>query len=245
MSTPRAHRSSLPAAGAVWLAVATVALAAPPGTVPTDKLPGALPAGEKLEVRPAMGVVGATANLEATLTQGGSPVAGRSVSFKVTGHGASIAAGSATTDASGKARLAFKVPELEQQSYELTAVSSGGPQPAPAVGKAGLGVFKADVKLTVVEGRPKAPAKGPAKTDMSARLLRFSMTRLTDGAEVNRKVKVYLDGKLFDEASSNGATRLPELPEVAAIGSWNVEVVFEGDGSYLGKTAKTTIPRKS
>lgn len=237
------YRSSTLAA--LWLAAAAAALAAPPGTVPTDKLPGGLPAGEKLEVRPAMGVVGAKVDLEATLTRGGAPVAGRAVSFKIAGHGASIAAGSATTDTSGKAKLAFKVPELGQESYELTAVAADGPGPAPAIGKAGLGVFKADVKLTVAEGRPKAPAKGPAKTDMSARLLRFTMTRLTDGAEVHRKVKVYLDGKLLDEASSNGAARLPELPDVAAIGSWNVEVIFEGDGSYLGKTAKTTIPRKS
>lgn len=234
----------LPLAAALVWAAASAALAAPPVTVPSEKLPGASPAAEKLEVKAAMGVVGAAANLEATLTQGGAPVAGRAVAFKITGHGAAIAAGSATTDATGKATLTFKVPELEQQSYELTAVSTGGPQASSAVGKAGFGVFKADVELTVKEGKPQPPFKGPPKTDMNARLLRMRMTRLTDGAEVNRNIKVYLDGKLFAETSSNGSVRLPELPEVAALGSWNVEVVFEGDGSYLSKTARTTIPKK-
>lgn len=229
---------------ATCLALAAVTLAAPPGNSPPVRPPGTLPAPEKIEVKPAMGVVGATVTLEATLTRDGAPVPGRALSFTIKGRGANINAGSATTDASGKAKLGFKVPELAQESYELTALSVGGQQASAATGKAGLGVFKADVKLSVAEGKPNPGAKGKPKGDMNARLLRVSMTRLTDSAEVDRKVKVFLDGKLFEEVRSNGAVRLPEIPEVMAVGNWNVEVIFDGDGSYLSKTAKLTVPKK-
>jgi hypothetical protein len=229
---------------ATCLALASVALAAPPGNSPPLRPPGTLPAPERIEVKPAMGVVGANVTLEATLTRDGAPVPGRALSFTIKGHGANINAGSATTDASGKARLQIKVPELAQESYELTALSIAGQQGSAVSGKAGMGVFKADVKLSIAEGKPKPGAKGKPKGDMNARLLRFSMNRLGDGAEVDRKVKVLLDGKPFEEARSNGSIKLPELPDVMAVGNWNVEVIFEGDGSYLSKTAKLTVPKK-
>lgn len=228
----------------LWLALSAVALAAPPGNSPPLRPLGTRPAPETIDVKPTMGVVGANLTLDATFTQNGAPVPGSALSFTTKGQGAHINAGSATIDASGKARLPFKGPELAQESYELTALSAGGPQTVPVSGKAATGVCKADVALSVAETKPEAGRKGKPKADMSARLPRSSMTRLTHNAEVDRPVKILLDGKLYEEVESNGLVKLPEIPEVMAVGNWNVEVIFEGDNLYRCRTAKPTVPKK-
>src|SRR5699024_506372 len=54
-----------------------------------------------LSVAPATGIYGGTTTLSATLTAGGNPVAGKTVSFTLNGN----SAGSAMTDASGVASV--------------------------------------------------------------------------------------------------------------------------------------------
>jgi hypothetical protein len=234
-------------AALLLLAAGPPSAAGPPATPASAKLPPAVAPVEKVEVAPAFGAVGATVDIEATLTAGGAPLSGRKVSFAVKGHGASVAAGAATTDAAGKARLAFKVPELAQESYELLGLAEPGPgRPAPAAGRAGFGVFKADVELRVREAsrpHPK-PSGGAVKSVSDGPWVETTLTRKTDGAEVSRNVRVLLDAKPYETRPSNSKVALPDLPDAAAIGVWNVGVIFDGDASYLAKTARITVPRK-
>ncbi|HPC82440.1 MAG TPA: Ig-like domain-containing protein [Thermoanaerobaculaceae bacterium] len=241
------NTSRTPLIAVLLLAAGAEAPADPPATPIMGKLPPAAAPSETLEPRPAFGAVGATVILEATLTGGATPIAGRKVSFAIKGHGANLGAGSATTDASGRAKVTFTVPELAQESYQLLALAEAGPgRPAPVSGRAGFGVFKADVDLRVFEtARPHPkPGGGAVKSVSDGAWVKIVMTRTTDSAEVARSVRVLLDGQPYTQAHTNSSLALPNLPASAAIGSWKVEVIFDGDGSYLGKTARATIARK-
>ncbi|MFZ5788200.1 MAG: hypothetical protein ACOY3Y_17315 [Acidobacteriota bacterium] len=239
--------SRTPLIAVLLLAVGAESPAGPPATPVTGKLAPAAAPSEVVEVKPAFGAVGATVRLEATLSGGGAPIAGRKVTFAIKGHGANLGAGTATTDADGKAKATLKVPELAQESYQLLALAEAGPgRLVPVSGRAGFGVFKADVELRVLEiARPHPkPGGGAVKNVSDGAWVRITMTRTTDGAEVARQVRVLLDGQPYAQAHTNDGLALPDLPTSATIGSWNVEVNFDGDGSYLGKTARTTVVRR-
>ena len=129
---------------------------------PNAKLPASVPMARagatKLEVKNVIGLVGQTITLEAALSRadGGAPVAGRAVTFRIKGTpGGDVAAGNGSTDGTGRAKVSFKVPEIKQGSYELAAVSPGEtPTAGAATGAAKIGIFKAETKLTLDETTP-------------------------------------------------------------------------------------------
>ena len=68
---------------------------------------------------------GQTVTITATVTSGGNPVSGASVSVKITNPRGSTSTYSATTDGSGKAVIAYKLSSTSQKgTYMITATSS-------------------------------------------------------------------------------------------------------------------------
>ncbi len=195
-------RTRLLALGAAVLVVTTRTVSADDPKAKLQTSRPAAPAGAaKLDVKNVIGLVGQTITLEATLTRvdGGAPVAGRNVSFRVKGApGGDVAAGEGPTDASGRAKVSFKVPEIKQGSYDLAALSlSGTPAAGAATGAARIGIFKAETKLTLVEATPTGGGHGYGNPEARKhQWVRISLTRKPDGGTVRgRKVRVTLDGK--------------------------------------------------
>ncbi len=114
----------------------------------------AVKAGTSLTVADTSGQYADVQNLTATLTSGGSPVAGKTVSFSVSGS----AVGTAVTDGAGVASLAYTVSQ-GAGSYPVTAAFSGDATYASASGSGTLTVAARPATLaysgdTVANGGP-------------------------------------------------------------------------------------------
>lgn len=222
------------------------------------KLPASVPAGPagsvKLEVKNVIGLVGQTIALEAALTRvdGGAPVAGRNVSFRVKGApGGDVAAGSGQTDGSGRAKVSFKVPEIKQGSYDLAALSlSRTPGAGAATGAAKIGIFKAETSLSLAEASHETSTQGHGPAPEGARghqWVAYNLTRKTDGGKVvGRPLRVTLDGKVLDGQRSGTDLRLPDVPNVPALLAvpWTVEARFEGDDCYQSTAPARLVVKK-
>ena len=136
-----------------------------------------------LSVAPATGTFGGTVNLSATLTDGVSPLAGKTVSFTLNGNGV----GSAVTDGSGVASLAnASLAGINAGSYPTgvgAAFAAAAPYLASGATNA-LTVNKADATVNVVgytgvyDGNPhgaSGTATGVNGEDLSS-LLDFGAT---------------------------------------------------------------------
>ncbi len=224
-------------------------------TRPSAKAPGAVPGppGSKLVVPKVIGLVGQTITLEAVLTraEGGTPLEGRRVAFRVRGTpGGDVAAGEGATDASGRVRVPFKVPELKQAAYVLTALFSGElPAAGPASGAGQVTVFKAETKLRLDEVTPTGGPHGYGNPEARRRpWVRISLTRKPDGEAVKgRKVRLTVDGRPFGDHDSTGNVVLPALPDVPALlaAPWTVEARFEGDECYQSTEPARLVVKKN
>jgi len=222
------------------------------------RLPVSVPAVQagatKLEVKNVIGLVGQTITLEAALTRvdGGGPVAGRSVSFRVKGApGGDVAAGSGQTDGSGRAKVSFKVPEIKQGSYDLAALSlSETPAAGPTASTAKIGIFKAETSLSLAEASHETSTRGHGPAPEGARghqWVAYNLTRKTDGGKVvGRPLRVTLDGKALDGQRSGTDLRLPDVPNVPALlaAPWTVEARFEGDDCYQSTAPARLVVKK-
>lgn len=237
--------------GAALAAAISTVSADDPKVASRKSLPDVPAGAARLEVRNATGLVGQTITLEAVLTRvdGGGPLAGRSVSFRVKGApGGDVAAGNGQTDASGRAKVPFKVPEIKQGSYELAAVSSGGaPTAGVATDTARIGIFKAETKLALEETTPTGGGHGYGNPEARThQWVRISLTRKSGGEAVTgRKVRLTLDGKPFGDHAT-GNVMLPDGPFPAGLAMvpWVVEALFEGDDCYQSTEPARLVVKK-
>ncbi len=110
---------------------------------------GTLPA-TTLAAAPATGTFGGTADLAATLTASGAPVAGRTIEFRIDG----VSVGTGATDATGTARLAgASLAGLPIGSYlrVVEAIFPGDASLSPAVGTAAVTIAPVPVPEPVVD----------------------------------------------------------------------------------------------
>lgn len=237
---------------ALVLAAISTSTHAADGPTPPSRVPGnALPSnGTTLEVKNVVGLVGQSVALEAILTRaGGGAMAGKAIAFRVKGTpSGDLPAGAGTTDGAGRARVAFKVPELKQASYDLHALFGGDlPSSAPAAASGHIGVFKAETSLSLSEGLESSAHHG--HTNGQARAHEWFHVRLkrkTDGEEIaGRKVQVTLDGKPYGEHAT-GNVMLPDVPNVPALLSvpWTIDVRFEGDDVYQSTAPVRLVVKK-
>jgi hypothetical protein len=115
----------------------------------------AVAAPTTLAVDPATGAYGGTTTLSATLTSGGNPLSGKTVSFTLGGS----SAGSTTTDASGVATLSgVSLVGIDAGSYPsgLGASFAGDSSYDTSSGSASLTVSKADQAISVTTHAPSS-----------------------------------------------------------------------------------------
>jgi hypothetical protein len=217
--------AALPALAAERPAGASGSVSNRPGTTqvaPVVTLPnrGATP-GEKIK-------------LEADVKQGGSALPGFKLTFSVDGK----KAGDATTDASGKATLDYKVPgNFVQKHYEVKAT-------APHVeGKGDLSVFKSATKMKV-DNFSWSTYKGEAGPPSGT--YTFLLTRTSDGNAIVDppvEVQVFVNGDAYGYHIMSDAALMP-LPDLpAGKKTWVVEVKFGGNDSYLATSGKNTFTK--
>lgn len=94
-----------------------------------------------LSLGAASGVYGGTVDLIATMTSGGNPIAGKSISFKVDGSGV----GSATTNASGTATLTVTLTSIGAGPHATAASFAGNSVYAAGSASSTLSVDRAQV----------------------------------------------------------------------------------------------------
>jgi hypothetical protein len=173
--------------------------------------------------------------LEAEVKQDGKSLAGLKLTFAVDGK----TAGDATSDASGKASLAWQVPgDFVQKHYEVKAT-------APHVtGKGDLSIFKSKTVMKIDNfswGTYKGEAGPPSGT------YTFMLTRTSDGnAVVNPPVPVdvTVNGAPYNPGNIKSDAALMPLPDLpAGQKTWKVKVAFAGNASYLASSDEKTFTK--
>ncbi len=172
--------------------------------------------------------------LEADVKQDGAPLAGLKFAFTVDGANA----GDATSDASGKALLDWKVPDnFVQKHYEVKAT-------APHVSAKGdLSVFKCKTVMKLQNF-----TYGTYKDEPGAfGVYSFLLTRISDGNVLMHPpvpVDVVVNGVPYNPGNiKSDATQLalPELPKGQK--TWTVKVSFAGNDSYLASSDQATFTK--
>jgi len=234
---------------ALVLAVALPALAsdkpagpanAPSGPTPAagsvSSHPGSLQLAPVVTLPNKFATPGEKIKLEADVKQDGKALAGLKLSFSVDGR----TAGDATSDASGKASLAWQVPgDFVQKHYEVKATAPH------AAGKGDLSIFKSKT-VTKVDNFSWGTYKGEAGPPSGT--YTFMLTRTSDGnAIVNPpvEVKVYVNGVRYNpgQVIKSDAALMPLPPLPAGQKTWKVKVAFEGNDSYLASSDEKTFTK--
>jgi len=222
--------------------------AAPTGTVVRAPLP--VKALSKIEVKNAAAVPGEKRTLEATLTAGGNPLAGKAVSFRIEGKdgtvvpGGGIDCGSDTTDASGKAKLVFTLPELAQGAYRLKARFAGDDGATASADEGNLGMIKGITKFEMSDliwGTYKNEP-GPKSGSLIIKLIRQA-----DGTALNKAFKITVNGQSWQiggsSSTSSGVFAVPLTQATQAGNTWNVKVQFDGDAANQATGAERTYTK--
>ena len=186
-----------------------------------------------LTVAGVSGTAGKTVTLSARLKAGVTNLSGRTVSFTVDG----VAVGSAVTNPSGSANLAYALPAgMTAGSHALGGSFAGDATYAASTGAATLTVAspKTATALTVagVSG-----AAGQTVT-LSARL-KAGVTNLS-----GRTVSFTVDGTAVGSAVTNPsgfASLSYTLPAAASVGSHTVGTAFAGDAAYAASSGTGTL----
>lgn len=229
------------------VALSGAALAAPPTKGRPELKPGVdTPPLTKviteIEVKNASGIPGETRTFEATLTSrtgGQAPLAGKKVTFRIEGKngtsvaGGKISAGNATTDASGKARVSFALPELAQGNYALKAAFAGDGQAAGTEGEGNLLMVKTitKVELSKLYWGTYKNEPGPPYGSFFVYL-----TRTSDNKGLSKPIIVKINGQTQTFNLQGGSQSFP----LGTSSPWNVSVQFEGDAANAPSAAQKT-----
>lgn len=183
---------------------------------------------------------GRTVDLTALLTDSsfGAPAPAVVVSFTVSG----VAAGSASTDASGAARCAYAIPATAQSAgYPIGASFAGsGSEWSPAEGS---GVLTVTTMATTLVAASAAGAAGD--TVMLAATL-TSAAGPVSGASVAFRVNGTAAGGGLTDASGK-ATRAYAIPAAASLGEQAITADFTGDSQYAASSGagKLTVAART
>ncbi|NLI00185.1 MAG: hypothetical protein GX446_11930 [Chthonomonadales bacterium] len=179
------------------------------------------------------GILGDTVTLRGTLirTTDDSPLAGRSVTFKVE----SINAGSAVTDASGVATLDFAIPlGLGAGDRTISASFAGD---ANNLETTGYGTLVTSKRPTTLIGQDKAGSIGsPVLFEASLAFRGAPMVGSTIGFTVDG-----VDVGLSVTDDTGHATLAYVIPEGAGAGDRAIRAEYAGDAVYAPSSAVTTL----
>ena len=186
------------------------------------------PAATTLVANSASGRPGDTVNLVATLTRTSdkAAVAGETVSFSLVGS----VVGTALTDSSGKATLAYKIGEsFPVGNVTLTASFAGDSNYLTSTSpKRSLTIKKAQAKL--------APNNATGKQGATV-TLNATLYRTTDKAGIaGRAVRFQIDSVDAGSGTTdgNGVVNVSyTIPSTLTVGKHTITTIFDGDAFYL------------
>jgi hypothetical protein len=179
--------------------------------------------------------LGETVNLTATLTCAGNgqPLAGMSVAFTV----AATSVGSASTNGSGVASLAYTVPVPGgPRTDPIAAQFAGDVLYTGASDTANLTVAKANIALAV----QNATGAFGATVDLTA-----TLTRSTDGASLASRVVAFsVEGTSVGDGTTNasGVATVPyTIPEALGGGAKTIGASYAGDADHNAGAGTGTL----
>lgn len=158
-----------------------------------------------------------------------APLANKKVKFRITPKNGSvvpngsITMGEDTTDAQGRARLEFSMPELGQGNYTLEASFAGDDETTSDKVEANLLVVKATTKIelsNLMWGTYKNEPGAPYGT------IGISLVRTSDNQSLSKPLKISVNGKTW---TLQGSAYHQVVLQPMNANSWNVKVWFEGD----------------
>ncbi len=181
------------------------------------------------------GVYGGSVNLTATLTSGGNPVAGKTVTFTVNGGGV----GSAITDVNGVATLTYNI-TIGGGTWPVVASFAGDSVYAPATGSNTLTVTALPANLLttaslVKNGDNSYTATVSVKNNGSGPAVNVVLTAATLGTPSGTP----LPQSLGDIAPGGTATTTVNFP--ASAGSSGATVIEKYSGTYTSGTFGASI----
>lgn len=189
-------------------------------------------------------VPGEKRTYEATLkAKDGTPLANKKVVFRITGKNGSqvpngtILVGDDMTDAQGKAKVDFALPELAQANYALKASFAGDDNTFGSNAESNLLVVKAVTKIELgdlIWGTYKNEP-GPPYGSIGIKLVRTS-----DGSSLSKPLKITVNGNTWT-LQGNVYHQIALQPSNAS--SWNVKVQFDGDDYAIASGAERTYKR--
>jgi hypothetical protein len=191
-------------------------------------------------------VPGEKRTYEAVLkTKAGDPLANRKVSFRIESKNGSnvpnggIVIGEDNTDAQGKAKVDFSLPELAQGNYALKASFAGDDEYAGDKVESNLLVVKAITKIelsNLMWGTYKNEPGAPYGT------IGINLIRQSDSKSLPKQMTITVNGKTSTlYAGSSGYHQMVLMPMDAK--TWNVKVQFEGDDYAMASSAERTYTR--
>src|SRR3954470_3289149 len=205
-----------------------------------------------LAVAPATGTFGGTTTLSATLTSGGSPVTGKTVSFTLNGS----PAGSAVTNGSGIAsESGVSLTGINAGSYPtgVGASFAGDPSYDPSNNSGSLTVNKADQAISFGPLADKQTTDPPftvsATGGASGNAVTFS-TASSACSVSGTTVTILTSGTCAVDANQAGATNYNPAPQVTqsfSIGKTSQTITFPAiaDFSWSGGSATLTATASS
>ncbi len=188
-----------------------------------------------INVSAVAGKIGDTKTLTAVLNHylNGAHLANETLTFSI----GATTLGTAVTDASGKAKLAYKLPEtfgVGQQT--LTVKFAGDANYNASTGHTTLTINQSGttLKLGSVTARP-----GDTKN------LTATLKRSNDGGVISFRTVVFkIDGNAIGSTNTDGtgkATLSYKFGETLAVGTHTLTADFAGDADYLTSTASSTL----
>ncbi|MFY7954038.1 MAG: hypothetical protein ACOVT5_16165, partial [Armatimonadaceae bacterium] len=177
-----------------------------------------------LTVANVSGSIGQSVTLQATLTDSGAPVSGKTLSFLVGG----LSAGTAVTNAMGVATRSYTVPSGTVGSRAIQASFAGDGTVAAASGSGTLTASKSATTLAVASGNA-----------ITGQLVSLSatLTRNSDGSPLAGKtVNIQFAGVSVGNGTTNASGTAfvsYTVPALMSSGSKTVQASFAGDSDYV------------
>lgn len=234
------------------LLLASSSVAAPsvqpaPTISPTVRPPLKVKTVSELTMKNVGTVPGEKRTYEAVLKTkaGDAPLANKKVTFRIEGKNGStvpngaIVMGEDMTDAQGRARIEFAMPELAQANYALKAAFAGDEDTAGDKVEANLIVVKAVTKIelsNLMWGTYKNEPGAPYGT------IGIKLVRQSDQKTLAKPLKITVNGQSWTLSGSGGGYHQVVLQPMNA-NSWNVKLVFEGDDYAIATSAERTYQK--
>lgn len=218
---------------------------AAPTTAPTARPALKVKALSELTMKNVGTVPGEKRTYEAVLKTKSSnaPLPNKKVKFRITPKNGSvvpngsITMGEDTTDAQGRARLEFALPELAQANYTLEASFAGDDEATSDKVEANLLVVKATTKVELgdlIWGTYKNEPGAPYGT------IGISLVRTSDSQSLSKPLKISVNGKTWT-LQGTAYHQIALQPMNAQ--SWNVKVWFEGDDYAISSFSERSYQR--